>query len=86
VADRSDARVFNIGSGHGRSLREIIAAVEATLGRKIAINWKPGRAIDVPTSVLSIERARSLLGWMPKTPFDQGLEQTLAWWRERAKR
>jgi len=85
AADRSDARVLNIGSGHGRSLREIIAALEAALGRKIAINWKPGRPIDVPTSILSIDRARSVLGWAPKTPFEQGLAQTVAWWRERTK-
>jgi UDP-glucose 4-epimerase len=85
AADRSDARVFNIGSGRGRSLREIIAALEAKLGRRMEINWKPGRPIDVPTSILSIDRAKTVLGWTPKTPFEEGLEQTLAWWRERAK-
>jgi len=58
AADRGDARVFNIGSGHGRSLREVIAALEAKLGRKIAINWKPGRPIDVPTSAARATSAR----------------------------
>jgi UDP-glucose 4-epimerase len=85
AADRSEARVFNIGSGRGRSLREIIAALEVALGRKMEINWKPGRPIDVPTSILSIERARTVLGWAPKTPFEQGLAETVAWWRERTK-
>lgn len=83
AADRSDPRVFNIGSSRGRSLREIIAAIETQLGRQLEILWKPGRPIDVPVSVLSIERAKSVLGWSPKTPFQQGLEQTIAWWRER---
>jgi UDP-glucose 4-epimerase len=86
AGDRSNARVFNIGSGHGRSLSEIIAALEAELGRKIEINWKPGRAIDVPTSILAIDRARTVLRWAPKTPFDSGVQQTIAWWRERTKR
>lgn len=86
ATDRSAMRVFNIGSGCGRSLREIIAAIEAQLGRKLDIGWKPGRPIDVPTSILSIERAKSVLGWTPKTPFEQGLEQTIAWWRERTAR
>jgi nucleoside-diphosphate-sugar epimerase len=49
------------------------------------VNWKAGRPIDVPTSVLSIHRAGTLLGWAPKTPFEEGLEQTIAWWRERSK-
>jgi UDP-glucose 4-epimerase len=85
AADRSDIRIFNIGAGRGRNLREIIAALEAQLGRRIEINWKPGRPIDVPTSILAIDRARTVLGWAPKTPFEQGLEQTLAWWRERMR-
>jgi UDP-glucose 4-epimerase len=86
AADRSETRIFNIGSGRGRSLRDIIAAIEAQLGRRIEISWKPGRPIDVPVSVLAIERAQSALGWTPQTPFEQGLEQTIAWWRERTKR
>jgi UDP-glucose 4-epimerase len=83
ASDRSDLRVFNIGSSRGRSLREIIAALETQLGRKLEILWKPGRPIDVPVSVLAIDRAKSVLGWSPKTPFEQALEQTIAWWRER---
>lgn len=83
AADRSDARIFNIGSGHGRSLREIIAALEAQLERNLEIRWKPGRPIDVPASILSIDRAAKVLGWVPKTPFEQGLAQTIAWWQER---
>lgn len=86
AADRSDLRVFNIGSGRGRSLHEIIAAIEMQLERKLAISWKPKRPIDVPTSVLAIDRAKSVLGWTPKTPFDHGLEQTIAWWRQRTQR
>jgi UDP-glucose 4-epimerase len=81
--DRSDTRIFNIGSGSGRSVREIVAAIEAQLGRKIEIRWKPGRRIDVAASVLAIERAKAVMGWAPKTSFDRGLEQTIAWWRER---
>ena len=84
AADQGEGRIFNIGTGQGRSLREIIAAIEAQLGRRPDINWKPGRPIDVPVSVLAIDRARDVLGWAPKTPFEQGLEQTIAWWRSRA--
>jgi len=83
ASDRSDMRIFNIGSSRGRSLREAIAAIETQLGRKIDIAWKPGRPIDVPISVLSIDRAKSVLGWSPKTPFEQGLQHTIAWWRQR---
>ena len=83
AVDGRDARLFNIGLGQGRSLREVIAAIEAQLGRRLDVDWKPGRSIDVPASVLAIERARDVLGWVPKTQFEQGLEKTIAWWRSR---
>jgi UDP-glucose 4-epimerase len=86
AADRSDMRIFNIGSGRGRSLREIIAAIETQLDRKLDLIWKPARPIDVRTSVLLTERAREVLGWVPKMSFEDGLRHTIAWWRGRKAR
>jgi len=85
AGDSSSARVFNIGSGHGRSLREVIAAVERLLKIKLTINWKPARRLDVPVSVLAIDRAKEVLNWTPKTSFENGLELTINWWLEGAK-
>jgi len=84
AADESDQRIFNIGSGQGRDLREVIVAIEAKLGVKLVVRRTEGRLIDVPVSVLAIDRARDVLGWRPRTPFTVGIEQTLAWWRARA--
>ncbi len=82
--DTSAERIFNIGSGRGRSVRDVIAAVEAELGAPVPVEWSPGRPIDVPVSVLSIGRARDILRWTPKTDFAEGLRQTIRWWRARA--
>jgi len=79
--DQSNFRIFNIGSGHGRSLLQIIAAVQSLLDAEVKIEWKRGRPVDVPASVLSIERARTVLGWTPTTSFESGLQQTLDWWQ-----
>jgi len=79
--DQSSERIFNIGGGQGRSLREVISAIEMQLGEKLSINWKPGRPIDVPKSILSIDRARKVLGWLPKTSFGDGLKQAVQWWQ-----
>ena len=81
--DRSREDTFNIGSAHGRSLREVIAAVEEALGEPLLIDWKEGRPTDVPVSVVAIGRARDVLGWTPKIDFATGLRRTVAWWRER---
>jgi len=81
AVDQSDTRIFNIGSGHGRNLREIISVIETQLNNKIDIIWKEGRSIDVPISIVSIERARDILGWIPKTPFEIGVDHTVTWWK-----
>jgi UDP-glucose 4-epimerase len=83
ASDQSEGRVFNIGSGVGRNVREVIAAIEFALGKKLDISWKQGRAADVPASVVAIARARDLMGWQPKISLDSGLVQTIAWWQSR---
>jgi UDP-glucose 4-epimerase len=80
--DNSDTRIFNTGSGCGRTVREVISAIEVSLNKKIDIAWQAGRLTDVPVSVVSIERAKQVLGWSPKTPFESGLELTISWWRD----
>jgi UDP-glucose 4-epimerase len=84
AADESEERIFNIGSGQGRDLHQVIAEIEANLGAKLAVRRTKGRLIDVPISVLAIERACNVLGWRPRTPFNVGIKQTIAWWRSRA--
>jgi UDP-glucose 4-epimerase len=84
AADESDERIFNVGSGRGRDLRQVIAEIEATLGVKLAVRRTKERALDVPVSVLAIEKACYVLGWKPRTPFEIGIKQTVAWWRSRA--
>jgi UDP-glucose 4-epimerase len=85
AVDRGGARIFNIGTGQGRSVREVIAAVETQLATRLRIDWTSARSGDVPTSVVSIERARTCLGWTPKTSFEDGMNQTIAWWRSRTR-
>jgi UDP-glucose 4-epimerase len=81
VVHAGEERIFNIGSGVGRSVRDVLAAVEGSLGKNVEVVWKATRAIDIPSSVLSIARARENLGWNPKTLFDSGIDQTVDWWK-----
>jgi len=75
-------RVFNIGSGQGRSVNEILVAIEQVLGRPVARVYEAARSFDVPSNVLDISRARDILGWAPAIPFSEGLARTLHWLRE----
>lgn len=78
---RGKERIFNIGSGSGRSVLEIIAAIERVTGEKAATSFTAKRLLDVPVSVLDIKRAEKELGWCPQTKLEDGLRTTLAWMR-----
>lgn len=60
------AHAFNLGSGQGFSVREVIAAAEQVTGRKVPYEMAPRRAGDPAILVASSERARRELGWQPK--------------------
>lgn len=74
-----DERIFNIGSGVGRSVAEVVVALEEALGRKALVERQSPRAVDVPASVLSINRAKAELDWEPRTSWRDGVRQTVDW-------
>jgi UDP-glucose 4-epimerase len=76
--------VFNIGSGAGITLKDIIAGIEQVTSRKADCRYTAARAFDVPVSVLALDRARDALAWTPSTPFTDGLRKMLAWMQTHA--
>lgn len=66
-------RVFNIGSGIGLSLNDLLVLLEEVLGRRVLRDYQAGRSFDVPTNVLAIDRAQRELGWSPSVDFREGL-------------
>lgn len=71
--------VINIGSGRGRSILEVIAAVEAALGAPIAREHIADRTTDTPSNILDPSKAERLLGWKTFTPFEEGVARTVGW-------
>ncbi|BCK54621.1 UDP-glucose 4-epimerase GalE [Nocardia wallacei] len=59
-------RVFNLGSGTGFSVRQVISACERVTGRPIAAVDSPRRAGDPAVLIASSERAIAELGWEPR--------------------
>ena len=78
LAVEGETRLFNIAGGRGLSLLQLVAAIERATGREVDIRFMPPRPMDVPVNVLSIERARSILGWAPRVGLPEGLERTIA--------
>lgn len=57
---------FNLGNGSGFSIREVIQAVEAVTGQRVAVQDLPRRAGDPAILVADSTRARAALGWQPQ--------------------
>ena len=84
AAPRPAPRSFtavNLGAGRGVTVRELVAAFERVLGRRVATADAPRRPGDFAGAYAAIDRARDLLGWAPERPLDQGLADALAWGR-----
>lgn len=76
---RGDESVFNIGTGHGTNLRELVTLVEQVLQREIQRVHRPGRPLDVATNILDIALAGRELGWTPAISLREGIARTAAW-------
>jgi UDP-glucose 4-epimerase len=69
--------VFNVGSGIGHSLMDIAGIIESQIGSSLDIRFLPARQVDVPVNVLDITRARTELGWSPRTDIRVGIQRML---------
>lgn len=56
---------LNLGTGDGRSVLEVVRAVERVTGRPVPVQHAPRRPGDPPRLVASAERAAAVLGWRP---------------------
>ncbi len=74
--------VFNISSGVGTSLNEMIAVIERVLGLKVDRSYQPGRSFDVPVSILDNSLAQHELGWSTHVGLEEGVFKTAEWMRK----
>src|SRR3954447_11675753 len=71
--------LFNLGESQTIQLKDLIAAIEKTVGRKAKINQLPEQPGDVPLTCADISKARKLLGYNPTTPLSAGLPKFVEW-------
>ncbi len=74
--------VYNGGSGTGTSVLHIAEIVQEITGNPIPIVYKPHRSLDVPVSVLDIERAKMDFDWEPKIGLREGIVGVWSWLKE----
>lgn len=76
---RGAKMIFNISSGVGTSLTDLVAAIETIIQKPLQVRHLPGRSFDVPISVLDSSLAKKELNWAPKVDLLEGLRRTISW-------
>lgn len=76
---RGACGIFNVGSGIGTSLNDLLDTLSRVSGLRDRRSYRPARAYDVPVSVLDISRIERALGWRPEVGLEAGLRATLEW-------
>lgn len=76
--------VINLGSDHPITVSALIETVERKLNKPARIEHQPAHAADVLATWADISKARRLLDWQPRVPFDEGIQHAVDWYlRER---
>src|ERR1700686_5144432 len=71
--------VFNLGESETIQIKDLIEAIENTLGKKARVNRLPEQPGDMPLTCADISKARKLLNYTPKTNFSDGLPRFVDW-------
>jgi nucleoside-diphosphate-sugar epimerase len=76
---------FNVGTGRSTSLREIAGLICSRLGHtdRVEFGAKVAPVGDPQRVVASINRLKSGVGWQPSVSLEQGIDNTIAAWRDR---
>ncbi|HUO22431.1 MAG TPA: UDP-glucose 4-epimerase GalE [Caulobacteraceae bacterium] len=74
--------VFNVGTGEGVTVMQIIAAAERVLGKKVPYSVGPRRAGDPPSLVADSSRLQAAFGWKPTCSDLDTIIRTAAHWQQ----
>jgi nucleoside-diphosphate-sugar epimerase len=75
-------KLFNLGNDRPVELRYVISLIEEQLGKKAEIEWLPLHPSDIYATWADIGSAREVLGWAPTTSIEEGIKETLRWYRD----
>lgn len=78
-ADTDAIEIFNLGTGHGVSVLELIQSFERSTGVKVPYKIGPRRAGDIEKIWAEPTKANTVLGWTAAVPLDETMRNAWAW-------
>jgi nucleoside-diphosphate-sugar epimerase len=82
AAENVAGKVFNVGCGEQFTLNKTYELLQGLTGFQEPANYGPPRAGDVLTSLADISAAQDAFGYAPTVNYEEGLAETVAWYRE----
>ena len=76
VTANTKERVFNLSTGAGHSLNQIIETIGKVSNKKITPVFQKARKLDVPVNILDNSKVKTAFGWKPTTSIETGIKNT----------
>jgi UDP-glucuronate 4-epimerase len=73
---------FNLGGNRTVPTGAMVEEIARTLGIEPRIEWAPMQPGDVQRTAADLAKSHAVLGYMPRTPFPEGIRRFVAWFRE----
>ena len=74
--DCSSELTFNLGSGLGTSIKELIQEIHSSLDRELKITYLPKRKVDVPVNYLDVSKYENTYGVVQTVSLREGILKT----------
>jgi nucleoside-diphosphate-sugar epimerase len=79
---QANGQIMNLGVGERVTLNQLLAELQKIIGSNLTPRHEEFRTGDIRHSLADISRAESLIGYRPLVGLAEGLEHTVAWYRE----
>lgn len=79
IEDKSGVSIYNLGTGIGYSVLDVVHAFEKACGKEIKYQIKPRRAGDIATCYADATKAKEELGWVAEKGIEEMCADTWRW-------
>ncbi|MEZ7275751.1 UDP-glucose 4-epimerase GalE [Pseudoalteromonas sp. 68 DY56-GL68] len=79
IADNTGAHIYNLGTGNGYSVLEMVSAFEKASGQAVPYQISPRRSGDIAACYAATEKAFNELGWQAERGIDEMMQDTWRW-------
>lgn len=74
-----DTDTYHVGTGRGYTLNDIVQLAQKITNKKLLVEYKSAREVDVKNITLDISHIKKTLNWLPQVDLEEGMRKTWQW-------